>query len=311
LLRTVMLLGTALVIAGLLTEPAMAFLNSRRSLDANTFSTRNLVAPISLSASPVGHDVALSWPAGLNGNGYAVRGVANGSSSNCTGAVFASVASTGALSYTDTGRFTPQGTWFCYQVQTTYGTWSSASSNPSAAARLGVVASSVQTTNNGNHSGCSGVDPQQFGQVGTLDCGDQVIVTFNQAVNTGSGPSGSNTVCAKRSNNTIWLGSITTAGTCSTSETVNLGSSTGGTLGVCDCRYNATYVWSNGNQALTVTIGARVSGSGYATVSTSTWTFTPTTTATKLQSASGAFHICDNNGSGGACLPATSSPSTF
>src|SRR5207237_136370 len=110
-----------------------------------------------------GHDVQLTWPAGQNGNGYAVGGVANGSSSNCTGAVFANLTSVAVTGYLDTGRYSPQGSWYCYQVQTTYSTWTSAT-NPSVAAQLGFVASSVQLINDGNHLSCTGLSGQQYGQ---------------------------------------------------------------------------------------------------------------------------------------------------
>jgi hypothetical protein len=305
------MLGTlALVIAGWHFEPALALLTAQRAVGGNTFTTRSLVAPASLTAVPLGHDAKLTWPAGLNGNDYNVLGAANGGSNNCTAASFVSLASTAATSYTDVGRFTPQGTWFCYQVQTTYGSWNSTASNPTAAAQLGFVATSVQMINNGNHTACSGSGAQVFGQAGLLDCGDQLILTFNQAVNTASGPVASDTVCNRPSTNTIWFGSTTASGTCAAAEPADLGSLAGGTV-TGNCRFSASYAWSNGNQTLTVTIGARVSGGVYPTVSTATWTFSPTTTAGKMQSATGAFHICDNNTGGGACLPATAAPSTF
>ena len=44
--------------------------------------------------------------------------------------------------YTD-ARFSPQGTWFCYQVLTSYSSWTSVNSNPTVAVRLGFFASSV------------------------------------------------------------------------------------------------------------------------------------------------------------------------
>ena len=65
--------------------------------------------------------------------------------------------------YTDTGRFTPQGTYFCYKATTTYGTWSSQTANPTAAGQLGVVAQSVAITNGGT--------------AGTIDTGDKIVVT--------------------------------------------------------------------------------------------------------------------------------------
>ena len=90
------------------------------------------------------------------------------------------------------------------------------------------------------------------------------------------------------------------------SETLNLGQLTGGLTGGCNCRFNATYAWSNGNQTLTITLGTRTVGYANPTLNSATRTFNPTTSASKMQSGTGAFHICDTNSGGGNCLPTTS-----
>ena len=48
---------------------------------------RYAFAPASLTATPTGHDVAVSWTAGGNGSGYRLLAAANGASSNCTSAM--------------------------------------------------------------------------------------------------------------------------------------------------------------------------------------------------------------------------------
>ncbi len=252
----------------------------------NTFATTALYAPSSLTATASGHSVNLGWGAGTNGNGYAVQGVANGASSNCTGVTYGSVGSTAALTYAD-ARFTPQGTWFCYQVLTSYGSWTSVNTNPTVAVRLGFFASSIAMANGGTAN--------------RLDTGDTITVTFNQPVATVTGPSGTNKVCSTNTG-VIRLGAVATTGACSATEAVNLGGLTGGTT-AANGRWNATWTWSAGNTVLTIVLGTRVSGS--ANVATSgTFTFTPTTTTTLVQSATGAFHVCDTNTGGGTCLPA-------
>jgi hypothetical protein len=252
----------------------------------NVFATTALYAPSNLTAAVTGHNVALGWAAGTNGSAYTVLGAANGSSSNCSAATYATVATTTSLSYTDTSRYTPQGTWYCYQVQTSYGSWTSVASNPVVAARIGFFASGVTITNGGT--------------AGRLDTGDTIVVTFGQPVSTASGPSGTNTVCSTTAG-VIQLGATTTTGTCSAGEAVNLGALKGGSTTVTG-RWSATYTWSNSNQTLTIVLGTRVTGT--ATVVTSgTWTFNPSTTTTKLLSATGAFHVCDTNSGGGVCLP--------
>ncbi len=271
-------------------DATSAILTAQGGNGTNVFSMTALYAPASLTASPVGHDASLSWPAGQNGNGYSVLGVNNGTSSNCSTPTYSSIASTTSLSYSDTGRYTPQGTWFCYQIQTTYASWTSVASNPTAGIQLGFVAVSIVPSNGGTS--------------GKLDAGDKIVVTFNQAVGTATGPAGTDTVCAV-SGATIMIATTTLAGSCGTGEALDLGKLTGGSSNR-NARYSATYAWSNGNKTLTVTIGVRTSGSADPTVS-GTWTFNPTTTATKMLSSTGSFHICDTNTGGGNCLPTTGS----
>src|SRR5581483_2471315 len=118
-------------------------------------TTRTLVAPTSLTAAASGHDVALSWSAG-NGNGYSLLGAANGNSNNCSAATFSALSSTTSMTATDTGRHTPQGSFYCYEVKTTDGPWTSAQTSPRAAAQLGFVISSIVQTNAANVSACGG-----------------------------------------------------------------------------------------------------------------------------------------------------------
>jgi len=198
-----------------------------------------------------------------------------------------SLATTAATSYTDTGRYTPQGTYQCYKATTTYGTWSSQSANPTAAAQLGFVATSVQLTNGGT--------------AGTLDTGDKIIVTYNQPVTTATGPLATDKVCTNSasSGNIIMLGD--TLSTCSATATVSIGAISGGSANK-QTVFAATYAWSANNTVLTVTIGTRTTGSQNPTI-TGILTFNPTTTATGMLSATGSFHNCDTNTGGANCLP--------
>ena len=168
--------------------------------------SRRLYAPSGLSATVSGHDVSLSWTAGTNGSGYKVYGVANGTNSNCSGATVSQIGTSAATTYADTGRYTPQGNWFCYEVRTSYASaWTSVNSNPTVGARIGFFASSVAVSNGGT--------------AGRLDAGDVVVANFNQAVTTSTGPERDEHRLRGR-NGQILLGSTTTAGACATSETV-------------------------------------------------------------------------------------------
>jgi hypothetical protein len=293
--RLLLLVGclVALVVAAVLSGAAQAAWTKLTSA-SHTVASATLGAPSGLNATPSGHGVALTWSAGTNGTGYSLLGVANGSSSNCSSATFVALTTIAGLataSYSDASRFTPQGTWYCYQLKTTAGTnWTSTTGNPTDAAQLGFVASTVSVTNGGTS--------------GRLDTGDVLTFTFNQAVATATGPSGTNSVCAVSGGNTIVVGSTTTSGGCAAGETTNLGVLSGGSANT-STRYAATYAWSNSNQTLTVTVGSRTSGVSAPTISGS-WTFDPTSSSTKLQSSTGAFHICDTNTGGGACNPTLS-----
>jgi hypothetical protein len=287
--RLMAVTAIAVVAAGaVLLASSSASLNAQIANQSDVWSFTALYAPSSLTATTTGHNVALGWTAGTNGDGYSIVGVANGTSSDCSTVTFGAVGSSAVTSYTDTGRFTPQGTYFCYQVQTSYASWTSVNGNPTAAARIGFFAASIAAANGGT--------------AGRLDTGDRIVVTFNQAVTTSTGPSGTNTVCARNGGDTITLGAIDTTGNCAKDETNNLGTVTGGTVSA-NGRWLATWAWSVGNTVLTITLGARVQGTNNVTTA-GAWTFNPVTTTTKLLSTTGSFHVCDTNAGGGNCLPA-------
>jgi hypothetical protein len=254
---------------------------------SQTITSRNLVAPTSVTATPSGHDVGLTWTAGQNGSGYSLSTVNNGTNSNCSSAVFAGLTTTAGTAYTDTARYQPQGTYQCYQVATTYGTWTSVGSNPSAAAQLGFVAKTIQVTNGGT--------------AGALDPGDKITITYNQPVSTATGPVSTNKVCtnAASSGNIIMIGDAITG--CLATTSVTVGALSGG-RSTQTSAFSATWAWSAGNTVLTITIGARTSGVSNPTIS-GTQTLNPTTTATAMLSSTGSFHNCDTNTGGGNCLP--------
>ena len=130
-------------------------------------------------------------------------------------------------------------------MQTTYNTWNSVSGNPTAAAQLGFVAAGVAITNGG--------------VAGKLDTGDTIVVTYNQAVNTATGPASTDNVCTDTGTNTIVLGSTGAGATCATSP-ATLGTITGMTVSK-KSRYAATWTWNGAHTTLTITIGANTAGS--------------------------------------------------
>jgi hypothetical protein len=172
-------------------------------------------------------------------------------------------------------------------VSTTYGGWTSVLSNPTASARIGFVAVTTSLSNGGTS--------------GQLDTGDQIVVTFNQPVDTTTGPPSTSTVCTTLLG-PISIGSTTSGLLCSAGETPTFGKLMGATVANIG-RWSATYTWSNANKTLTVVLGSRTSGL-LGTAIPGSWSFNPTTSATQLLSATGAFHACDTNTGGGTCLPA-------
>ena len=260
-----------------------AFAGSTRN-GGNTFALTSLYAPGNLSALPAGHSVDLTWTAGQNGNGYRVLSAPapDPTVNDCTGASFSEIANPAGTSHTDSVS-TPEGTWRCYTVRTSYHSWTSVDANPVAAARLGFVASIVDFTNAGNSR---------------IDAGDTFTVTFNQPVATATGPQSGDSICWQ--NDRIVLGS-TQSGNCTATDTSpRLGMLTGGSIDR-NFRFAASWSWSTDSRVLTITVGSRLSGSGNYS-QTGTWTFTPTTNSSLLQSATGGFHVCDTNTGGGNCL---------
>src|SRR5438128_2185622 len=90
---------------------------------------------------------------------------------------------------------------------------------------------------------------------GKIDPTGTVAVTFNQPINTATGPASGQNVCWNNSGTIIiMLGVTASSGTCASTETLSLIKLTGGTS-ASNGRYNATWAWSNSNKTLTMTVG--------------------------------------------------------
>lgn len=281
---TVVAAGLALVaLAGVSRGTFAAFTGAARNGD-NTFALTSLYPPGNLTATPSGQAVDVAWTAGRNGNGYTLLSAPapNPLVNDCTGALYTPLTTVSGTTYNDPVSL-PPGTWRCYTVRTSYQSWTSVEDNPVAAARLGFVASMASFSNTGN---------------ARIDENDTITITFNQPVAVPTGPQAGNTICW--ANNRIVLGSVQN-GTCATSDSSpRLGFLTGGTIDR-NFRLAATWSWSNDNRTVTITVGARLSGSGGYSQQ-GTWTFHPTPNAAFLQSATG-LHVCDGNANGGNCTP--------
>jgi hypothetical protein len=251
----------------------------------NTFAFTSLYPPGNLTATPAGSAVDVAWTAGQNGNGYQVLSAPAPDPlvNDCTGVSFSALATVAGTSFTNAVS-TPAGTWRCYTVRTSYHSWTSVENNPVAGARLGFVASVASFSNTGN--------PR-------IDDGDTITITFNQPVDVSTALLTGSSICWQ--NDRITLGSVGT-GACSATDVPRLGYLTGGTI-ERNFRLAATSSWSADFRSVTITVGARLSGSGNYSHSGS-WTFTPTTNANLVKSATGGIHVCDTNANGGNCTPA-------
>lgn len=276
----------AVVAAGGVARGTFAAFTGTVRNGGNTFALTSLYAPGGLTATPVGQSVDVAWTAGQNGSGYRVLSAPapNPLVNDCTGASYSTVTTVSGTTYNHAVS-TPQGTWRCYTVETSYQSWTSVQNNPVAGARMGFVASMASFSNGGT--------------AGRLDQGDTITITFNQPVDTATGPQTGNSICWQ--SNRIVLGSTQSGNCASTDTSPRLGFLSGGTI-ERNYRFAATWVWSNGNRTLTITVGARTSGSGsYSTQGA--WTFTPTTNVNFVKSATGGIHVCDTNAGGGNCTP--------
>lgn len=304
--------GLVLSLGGMV-PGTQALVTARTNNPTNGSSTTALYAPTHLAGGAVGRDVVLSWPAGRNGDGYALETAANGASPDCRAAGFAPLAATNGTTYRDADRSTPAGTFACYRVRTTSSAgWSSVEGNPIAAVQVGFVASSVQLVNGGDRARCSGSRDGASGRAGSLDCGDQIVIGFNQPVDPGSLPPAGATVCADRKSGVIWLGSSSKNGTCKAAEPAKLGSLSGGNLGECDCRFAATYALGAGNTVLTVTIGERIAGGNakWPTVGAAGWVFRPAADPARPRTATNGDRVCASNAGGRNCWPSAAERSS-
>jgi hypothetical protein len=283
-----------ILVAG--TVPTVGFadatVSATASNAANTFSSTALYAPTSPSAAPLGHTASVSWAASIpqNGNGYVVSGTNVGSSPSATcppaASSYSFVAGTAAATFTDSTSLAggTDGTYVCYLLRggqdpaapaswVADPAWTSADVLPTVKTAIGFFATGVTLTN--------------VGTAGSINSGDVVAVTFDQAVNT-AGLSIAQ-VCAAVASKTLYLGSsgggplsCTTANTAGMLTGINLSS----TLSL-DGAFAATAAWSNANRTLTITIGAQSMGQPIS-VGAGTTTYTPAA----FSSSAGAAAIC-------------------
>ena len=288
----------ALLLGSGIVGNTFASFNAETTNLGSTFSDGWLASPASGTATAGGYDMNLSWTAsGASAAGVEnVLGVDNGTSSNCTGAAYASIATglaTSTSSYSDANRATAttDGDWYCYELTNTLAgsSWSVAA-DTLPAVQIGLAASGLTIANSGTS--------------GTVNKGDSLTITFNQQTTLAS--QATMTVCVfKKANGNVILLGDTSSCSSATSDTYTIGELTlsGATLSA-----NQTYNKSSTTVAATapwtvkVTLGSNSSPT--STVSgTPTWGFIPASTVKSSQTTHQAT-ACTTTAS--TCQPTTS-----
>jgi hypothetical protein len=128
------LFSLCLLVLGHDMKMARATTTTGRNLSNNAFWSRQLSAPTQLIATPSGSDVLLTWVPGTGGDGYTLWGNVS-ATPGCQGLTYAQIAQVAggaATNYVDRGRAIPTGLYYCYELMTTQGPWSSQVTNPVA-----------------------------------------------------------------------------------------------------------------------------------------------------------------------------------
>jgi hypothetical protein len=234
-----------------------AVFNGETQNAASSFAGGWIDPPASLTVTPSGYDVGFSWTPGAHPpmTGQTLKGADNGTSSTCSGAGYATIATVTAATaaYTDSNRgAAANGDWFCYQlISTSASNWTAQANK---VLQVGLAATGVSLANGGTNN--------------SIDAGDTITLTFNQQTNLGA--SGTTKVCVV-SPGTIILGDTAGGNSCAANDGASIGKLTGAAAGSSQLYRNSTFTTS-GSAPWTLTV--KLVGSGSATYSGSA-TFVP------------------------------------
>jgi hypothetical protein len=264
------LLAAALLLASSqLVGNTFGLFNAETKNNASAFAGGWVDPPSSLAASASGYDVNLTWTPGTHGpvTGQKLYGVDNGTNSNCTGAAYTLIstlasASTASAADASRGTLANDGNWFCYRVASTSATvWTA---QLSTAVQLGLVATGLSTVNASTR--CSGASTPA---TGTIDCNDQIIITFNQRVAAPTSPIAVCTWAGAGTSGSIVLGDTAATKCTAAGDTYSIGRLTGMAIGT-SVKYTSSTVAvsTSAPWTMTITLG------GVKTTSTESGTFT-------------------------------------
>jgi hypothetical protein len=290
--------GAGAVLFGGATRGTFALYNGEVQNAGSTFAGGWIGTPAAPTAVASGNNVNLAWTPGTHGpvTGQQLWGVDNNTSSNCTGAAYASLAtmaSASTASFTDSARGTAAngGHWFCYKLVSTSATvWTGETVLP--ALQLGLAATAVSFAN--ASSTCFGAATPATGKI---DCNDRITITFNQRVVASGSPVA---VCVFNTG-TIVLGDSNTTKCTSSSNPNTIGTLSGATISA-NASYTSSTVATSTTApwTMTITLGpARTP----PTVS-GTFTYNPSTTIKSFATTNQAT-ICTTSNT--TCRPAAAS----
>lgn len=270
-----LVLAAVLVLGGGLAAGALVGFSAETQTQTATYAGGWVDAPTSLLAPTVsGYGATLTWAKGTHDvTAQDLYGTDQGTTTNCTGATYATQFATGLpatmTTTTDSRGSGANGHWICYQIRSTHGSWY-AGSNFSVI-QVGLVPTGIAVANGGNSN--------------QINSGDTITLSFNQAVTyTGSTPI---YVCAfVNPANTILIGD-TNCG--SASDTATIGKITGVSIPNASRTYTSSTVAASGN-TLTITLGGGGNGANDRTAVTGTGTFTYT--GSTIQSTAGSASVC-------------------
>jgi hypothetical protein len=289
------LLVCAVILASAAVRGTMALYFAQTTHAGNTYNTAAVYDPSAITGAPTDNTEVVGWtdPGHNhgNGNGFAVLAYHEGPTANTACSTnqanytfVAGVAST-STSYADSGVFAGSNanyyaSYTCYMVRT----WDVPGVNPTSwtsgtvatwTSQIAPAPANQYVTPNGVPVGFFASSVSMTNGNGTMAAGDTIVLNYDQATNAPN--LAGLLVCAtKGSSATFYLGQNLASNTCDTAGGTSIGTLTGGSYASsADGAWAATYVWSNSNKTLTITIGAETFGTKIPTTMAGTWTFTP------------------------------------
>lgn len=304
--QRIFVIALLLFVAGLFGSVGVtsAFFQAELDTKTATFAGGYLATPtiggvLPNTSTSSGYDGVLTWTNGTDQTTtdneiQQVLGADQGSTSNCTGAVYSttvassltSPTTTAATTYTDSNRGSSlNGHWYCYEVvhgwpNTTAPSWTAAATTN---VQLGLIPISVAISGNGN---------------GKLGSGDSIVITYNQPVSTSivNGSSGSCQFRVSNNNDVTYLGDTTCT---SQSDSYTLGKLTGLTNGTGTNACTGTIAVS-GNQ-VTYTATCSNNGShGAAMANLGTFTSSSTVKSSAVTDQASGCTTCTQTATGSA-----------